>query len=247
MDKTAILFAKLAGLRKNIGEISWDINDRTDGRVVDHLLSHLVQLQRELVAQLPDLYGDMPIPGIPTPWGKNGSMNIYQRRQLEPILKSLDYMLEVRSSYRIGERQEEVARPRRVFISHGRSEAWRAVQAFLEKDMSLQTLELAQEASKGRTVLQKLNEEADRCGFAAIVMTGDDTVGEETRARENVMHEIGFFQGKYGLHNVALLHEEHVNIPSNIQGLVYIPFPKETITAALTGLQRELMVFLGQS
>jgi predicted nucleotide-binding protein len=41
-----------------------------------------------------------------------------------------------------------------------------------------------------------------------------------------------------------LLHEEGVNIPSNIHGLVYIPFPKETIEATFGALTRELKVIM---
>lgn len=72
-------------------------------------------------------------------------------------------------------------------------------------------------------------------------MTGDDvTQADEARVRENVMHEIGFFQGCYGRNLVILLHEEGVNIPSNLHGLVYIPFPKGNIEAGFHVLTREL-------
>jgi predicted nucleotide-binding protein len=61
-------------------------------------------------------------------------------------------------------------------------------------------------------------------------MTGDDVANEdEARVRENVMHEIGFFQGRYGRNSVVLLHEEGVNIPSNLAGVAYIPFPEGNI------------------
>jgi predicted nucleotide-binding protein len=40
-------------------------------------------------------------------------------------------------------------------------------------------------------------------------MTGDDKDEDgNAKARENVMHEIGFFQGKDGLAHVILLHQE---------------------------------------
>jgi predicted nucleotide-binding protein len=72
-------------------------------------------------------------------------------------------------------------------------------------------------------------------------MTGDDQIqGDSTRARQNVMHEIGFFQGKFGLPNVCLLYEEETDIPSNIHGLVYIPFPKGLVSATFGALGREL-------
>jgi predicted nucleotide-binding protein len=54
------------------------------------------------------------------------------------------------------------------------------------------------------------------------------------------MHEIGFFQGRYGRKAVILLHEESVNIPTNLAGLVYVPFPKGNIEAGFHVLQREL-------
>jgi predicted nucleotide-binding protein len=72
-------------------------------------------------------------------------------------------------------------------------------------------------------------------------MTAEDVTADgAARARENVIHEIGYFQAKYGLAKVCLLHEEGTNIPSNIHGLVYIPFPKGTVSAALGALSREL-------
>jgi predicted nucleotide-binding protein len=159
---------------------------------------------------------------------------------LSHLLLDIDYIFEVRANSRLGQGTAEL--PRRIFISHGRCHDWLKVQAYILKDIHIDTLELAQEANRGRTVLQKLNEEASKCSYAVIVMTGDDEAGEgeRPRARENVMHEIGFFQGKYGLENVCLLYEEGTNIPSNIHGLVYIPYPKGYVDATFGALRREL-------
>ncbi|CAM3740561.1 CD-NTase-associated protein 12/Pycsar effector protein TIR domain-containing protein [Deinococcus saxicola] len=132
-------------------------------------------------------------------------------------------------------------RERRVFISHGRSEDWRKVENYIFKTLEIPTLELAQQSNKGRTIFQKLIDESDQCSYAVIIMTGDDlTTDEQLRARENVIHEIGYFQGKYGPSRVCLLHEESVNIPTNLQGIVYIPFPKDYIEVAFGGLTNEL-------
>jgi len=59
-----------------------------------------------------------------------------------------------------------------------------------------------------------------------VVMTGDDVAEDEVRARENVVHEIGYFQDRYGRGRVCLLHEDGVNIPSNLSGVAYCSFPK---------------------
>jgi len=245
MDKTAILFAKFAGLQKNLQEISWG-SGRTGGSIVDHLLLHYRNLTIELKEMLPELFSDLPDVPIPSPIGKGGfgSDTIFNRDQIIPIISNVDYILEVRTNFRLGEKKDNEERPKRIFISHGRSNEWYKVQVYIEKDLHFDTLELAQQPILGRTVLQKLNDEANRCGYAVIVMTGDDILGNEVRARENVLHEIGFFQGKYGLQNIILLHEEGANIPSNIHGLVYIPFPKDTAEATFGAIYRELKVMI---
>ncbi len=245
MNKISILFAKLGGLQKNFKALDWGRLARATGSRIGHLISQYDQHRRELIQLLPELYEDMPLIPLPQPIGKtdNGD-NLYQFSNVVPIVENIDYILEVRSNYRIGEKQEETEKAHRVFITHGRSKEWYKVQSYLEKDLAYPTLELAQEANLGRTVLQKLSEESDKCTCAIIVMTGDDIIGDEKRARENVMHEIGFFEGRYGLQNKILLHEEGVNIPSNIHGLVYISFPKDTVEATFGGIQRELKIII---
>jgi len=245
MDKTAVLFAKFAGLKKNFDSIPWDSGFRTSGSIVEHLLLQFDNCRKELIKTIPELYSDLPLVKIPDSMGIGMKGDtFYGISQIDPIIQNIDYILEVRTSFRIGENLEEKDKPKRIFISHGLSKEWFKVQSYIEKDMHLLTLELAQEANLGRTILQKLNEESSKCCYAVIVMTGDDIFGQEIRARENVLHEVGFFQGKYGLKNVVLLHEEDVNIPSNIHGLVYIPFPKNYLEATFGALSRELkMIF----
>ena len=204
-------------------------------------LSHLEELKR----LLPDLYGDFqtintepevtmvaPGPGQPAPIH-------FSRAQAERLIRDIDQIFEIRANSELEQPKPEAMR--RIFITHGRSKDWQAVQAFIERDVGLPTLELAQEANLGRTIIEKLFDNAARCDSAVIVMTGDDIANEdEARVRENVMHEIGFFQGRYGRNFVILLHEDGVNIPTNLAGVAYIPFPKATIEAGFHVLQREL-------
>lgn len=136
---------------------------------------------------------------------------------------------------------QENSMPKKVFITHGRSTDWREVVAYLEKDLKCETLELSQEVSRGATVIEKLEMYTPQCGFAVIVMTGDDTDTSGTpRVRENVMHEIGWFQAKYGRSNVCLLHENEVSIPTNISGIVYLGYPKGYISATFAQLRKEI-------
>ena len=133
--------------------------------------------------------------------------------------------------------------PRRVFVTHGQSKAWIEVARFIDKEteLHLESVELAEEPNKGRTVIDKLIEEGDECSYAVIVMTGDDfTTDDQARARENVIHELGYFQGRYGRDRICILHEVNVNIPSNLGGVVYYRFPKGNVRGAFADLQKEL-------
>lgn len=135
----------------------------------------------------------------------------------------------------------QARKPRKVFVSHGRNEVWRELQHYLMNDQEIDTLELSQQPNRGRTVINKLNEVSEQCSFAVIVMTGDNLdIDGKPYARENVMHEIGFFQGKYGLDRVCILYETGTNIPSNLSGVVYVEFPKGIIKASFPELLREI-------
>jgi predicted nucleotide-binding protein len=203
---------------------------------------------------LPTLYDDFqPIQSDPSvlmsPVGGVSTPNHYARQQLQQLGRDIDQILEVRANSELSQpTSQSVAEHTRVFISHGQSADWREVQAYIEKDIGLATLELAQEPSIGQTIIEKLENSASSCNSAVIVMTGDDIdANGQARARENVMHEIGFFQAKYGRGRVALLHEEAVSIPTNLSGVVYVPFPEGNIAASFGVLSRELKTMYKQT
>jgi predicted nucleotide-binding protein len=254
VNEVAATFAKLAGIRKALEaaleakpgrrrgeELPIQNFSKEDvGAYFDGAAKQLDVLR----ARLPDLFGDLqhtetePSVEMMAPHPKR-----FGRAQLERLARTLDQAFEIRSHSELAAPAAAPGEPR-VFISHGRADDWREVQAFIEKDVGIKTLELEQVPNLGRTVLEKLRQEAERCTSAVIVMTGDDVDADgRIRARENVLHEIGYFQGKYGLSAVCLLHEEGTNIPSNIHGLVYIPFPKGTVRATFGALIRELTSF----
>jgi predicted nucleotide-binding protein len=184
-----------------------------------------------------------------SPVGGASMPNHYARHQLQQLGRDIDQIFEVRANSELSQpTRQSVPEHIRVFISHGQSADWREVQAYIEKDIGLATLELAQEPSIGQTIIEKLENYASSCNSAVIVMTGDDIdANGQARARENVMHEIGFFQAKYGRGRVALLHEEAVSIPTNLSGVVYVPFPKGNIAASFGVLSRELKAMYKQT
>jgi predicted nucleotide-binding protein len=247
-EEARSVFAKLAGIYKIVEGMLSKGGHYYDPSYVMEFFERSYKLVERLRQLLPILYSDVPMRDLPKGSGTTDfeGRGYIEKQEIECLKADLEYIFEVRSHSELGD-HTEAPKPESVFISHGSSNDWREVQDYIEKDLQITTLELAQEPNKGRTILQKLDEESDRCSCAVIVMTGDDDVGyEKPRARENVMHEIGYFQGKYGLRGICLLYEEGTNIPSNIHGLVYIPFPKGLVRATFGALARELKtVFKG--
>jgi len=252
MSNPTIALAKLAGVLKSVKTFLEETkrgNARPIGNfppndVKSYFDTSLTQLN-VLKETLPELYGDFPkLDVIPNTKMSEGTEPSYHfgRNQLASLARHIEQVFELRANSELAAPTSSA--PSKVFITHGRANDWNEVQSFIERDLKLPTLELAQEANRGRTILQKLDEESSECSFAVIVMTGDDQDSDgNSRARENVMHEIGYFQGKFGLSAVCLLHEEGTSIPSNIHGLVYIPFPKRYVSATFGTLMRELNAF----
>ena len=122
MDKTSILFAKFAGLQSSFKAITWDRLYRVFGSRVEPLIQQFGKFRNELIELIPELYSDMPIFELPTPLAKNeNGDSIYSFKQIDPIIQSINYILEVRTNYRIGEKNINEERPNRIFISHGQS------------------------------------------------------------------------------------------------------------------------------
>jgi hypothetical protein len=113
-----------------------------------------------------------------------------------------------------------------VFISHGHNELLKLkLKDFILVRLKKTPIILAEQPSRGLTIVEKLERVSEHCRFAIILMTKDDEQKEGgVRARQNVIHEIGFFQGKYGRKNVILLAEMGVEMFTNISGIVQIEF-----------------------
>jgi predicted nucleotide-binding protein len=66
--------------------------------------------------------------------------------------------------------------------------------------------------------------------FALLVLTAEDeTATGKLRARQNVIHELGLFQGKLGFPRAIAVVEEDVEMLSNLDGVQQIRFSKGNI------------------
>jgi predicted nucleotide-binding protein len=67
----------------------------------------------------------------------------------------------------------------------------------------------------------------DTSAFAILVLTRENRHADKRwHARENVIHELGLFQGRLGYEKAVILMEAGVERFSNIDGLTYIEFSK---------------------
>jgi hypothetical protein len=119
--------------------------------------------------------------------------------------------------------QKSVAK-RKVFIVHGRDKTPALELArFVEKRYPIDAILLEEQAHRGRTLIEKLEDHSD-VSFAFITLTPDDIgalKGEplKERGRQNVIFEWGQFIGKIGRKNVCLLIKGDVETPSDLGGI----------------------------
>lgn len=114
----------------------------------------------------------------------------------------------------------------KIFIVHGHDgEARETVARFVEK-VGLEAVILHEKANMGRTIIEKVEANSDVC-FAIVLLTPDD-VGRsvegtalESRARQNVLLELGYFIGKLGRDKVCALKKGALEIPSDFAGVVW--------------------------
>lgn len=130
------------------------------------------------------------------------------------------------------ERESPAAGVPAVFVVHGHNHGIKEAVARATTQMTgLQALILHEQANKGRTIIEKFEQTAAEACFAVIVMTADDegracadaSADLQSRARQNVVLELGYFIGRLGRSRVAVLHEEGVEVPSDILGVMYTP------------------------
>ena len=185
---------------------------------------------REIFGHDSPVFADWPPASGPLPQGDPKVLLGARLLRLKSLISTL----------REGE-QTGVVPGSRVFIGHGRSPVWRELKDFLSDRLDLPWEEFNRESTAGIATTERLTEMLNAAAFAFLVMTAEDEHADETlHARENVIHEVGLFQGKLGLRRAIILLEEGCSTFSNIHGLTYLSFPRGRISAAFEEVRRVL-------
>jgi predicted nucleotide-binding protein len=133
---------------------------------------------------------------------------------------------------------------KKVFIIHGRDEvSTLQLQKLLRDEWNLESLVLKDKPPRGRTLIEKFEEEAQKTDFAFAIYTADDTIkladGEYFQARPNTIFELGWFYGRLGRNKVCILFKKGTKINSDLNGINTIEFDK-TIQEKVLDIKAEL-------
>lgn len=130
----------------------------------------------------------------------------------------------------------------KIFIGHGGSLLWLKLKDFIKDKLELPYEEFNRITVAGVANTERLQSMLDNARFAFLVMTAeDDQKDGTTRARMNVIHELGLFQGRLGISRAIILLEENCEGFSNIDGLGHIKFPKGDIEACFEKIRDVLL------
>lgn len=119
---------------------------------------------------------------------------------------------------------------RKIFIVHGHDDIMKLDVSNVLRQLDFEPIILNDKASGGKTIIEKIETYSD-VGFAVILMSPCDVgykKGEEdnakSRARQNVIAELGYFVGLLGRNKTFILKKDEVEEPSDFSGIVYEPY-----------------------
>jgi predicted nucleotide-binding protein len=190
-------------------------------------------------SQLGKIYGkDGPqlahFPSLPKDLSETSLRTTLVRRteHLRRIIASLEGLVDATQTP-LAEKQ--------IFIGHGRSRLWREVKDFIADRLGLPWEEFNRTAVAGFTTFERLSQMLNNACFAFVIMTAEDEHADaKWHARENVIHEVGLFQGRLGPKRAIVMLENGCQEFSNIHGLSQIRFPSGEVSAAFEEMRRVL-------
>mgnify|MGYP001618915146 CR=1 FL=1 len=152
------------------------------------------------------------------------SVELPERPMIEDVFATFERHLEAAKIVNSKEIQ--------IFIGHGRDMQWRELESHLRDHHGFKVIAYEVGPRAGMSVKEVLQAMLNASAFALLVLTAEDLHADgEYHARENVIHELGLFQGRLGFLRAIALVEEGVQEFSNILGINQVRFPKGLIRA----------------
>jgi predicted nucleotide-binding protein len=118
---------------------------------------------------------------------------------------------------------------KKVFIVHGHDEAALHKTARFVERLGFEAVVLKEQASGGRTVIEKLEDYTDNVDYVIVLMTPDDYGAAlknpsevKLRVRQNVLIELGMMQQRYGRNKVCVMKKGEPEEASDLKGIITI-------------------------
>jgi hypothetical protein len=112
-----------------------------------------------------------------------------------------------------------------VFIGHGHAQSWRELKDYLRERQHILVQDFNTDPTAGYGVTEVLERLVRTSSLALLVHTAEDEQPDKAvRARENVVHETGLFQGALGFPRAIIVREQSCEPFSNVAGLQEVRF-----------------------
>lgn len=170
-------------------------------------------------------------------------LNIYNSGKVVYQGKNVDEIKQILESV-----PDAATANRKVFVVYGHDQVARTQLEAMLRRWDLDPLIIDQLESSGNTIIEKLEEYMPQASFGIVLATPDDVgypkdaeAGKKFRVRQNVVLEMGILLARLGRSKVAILlkNTEDMEKPSDIHGLIYIPFTND-VKEATVDLAKEM-------
>ncbi|MDB5415309.1 MAG: hypothetical protein JWR10_3644 [Rubritepida sp.] len=169
----------------------------------------------------------------------------------EPMKGQLMVMVEKAMGGEAPARPVTPATPQHIFVVHGHDSVSREQLELVLHKLGLQPFVLQNNDGGGLTIIESLEKMIGKNGessFGIVLLTPDDVgfakrdgdTEAKPRARQNVILEMGMLLASLTRNRVAILQKGFVEHPSDVNGIIYIPFNehvKEAVPKLASRLQ----------
>lgn len=149
--------------------------------------------------------------------------------------------------------EHQAESPKKIFIVHGHDHAAKEQLELILHKLGLPDHFILQNTGgTGLTIIEELEREIGQgqtaTRFGIVLLTPDDMgfskrdgeAGVQPRARQNVVLEMGMLLSSLGRSNVVILQKQHLEQPSDANGILYLNFNdhvRETVPRLVQRLQ----------
>lgn len=163
--------------------------------------------------------------------GNKEARKPFESRLIESLEDPIEITKRTESDPKIGDHKK-------VFVVHGHDNTSREQLELILHKLGLDPFVLANTGGGGLTIIEALEKEIGpeegKARFGIVLLTPDDKgyavsdgeVKMKFRARQNVVLEMGMLIAAIKRENVVILKKGDIEVPSDANGIIYIPYEK---------------------